>query len=273
MANVNHSAAAGIHPAAYHQTGDPGSVGAGVLWIDTTLTPGHLKKRNEANSGWDEVGVLVATKGDLLTFSTVPLVLGVGSNGQVLTADSTQTPGIKWAAAGGGAMIHIAETIVTGSVAASITFSSIPGTYRHLLLQLVGLGDATSGTGGTTLQMQMNGDTGSNYDTVSDDLSASGTDGVQAFSVASMGFHYFENASGSAYPTAVAAWIYDYARTAWNKMMSATGVMAYQSSSVGMRNKLASGMWKSTAAVTSLTIFPSGGNFAVGTVATLFGVL
>ncbi len=40
---------------------------------------------------------ILTTKGDIETFSTVPVRLAVGSNGQVLIADSTQTDGIKWA--------------------------------------------------------------------------------------------------------------------------------------------------------------------------------
>ena len=43
----------------------------------------------------------LTTKGDLLGFSTVNARLGVGSDGQVLTADSTQTLGVKWAAVAG----------------------------------------------------------------------------------------------------------------------------------------------------------------------------
>lgn len=41
----------------------------------------------------------LTTKGDLYTYSTTDARLGVGTNGYVLTADSAETTGLKWAAA------------------------------------------------------------------------------------------------------------------------------------------------------------------------------
>ena len=44
----------------------------------------------------------LTTKGDVYTYSTADARLPVGTDGQVLTADSTQATGLKWAAGGGG---------------------------------------------------------------------------------------------------------------------------------------------------------------------------
>ena len=45
---------------------------------------------------------LLTTKGDILSFSTTESRLGVGANDTVLTADSTESLGLKWAAISGG---------------------------------------------------------------------------------------------------------------------------------------------------------------------------
>lgn len=56
---VQHNAQAttNLHVPGYTQTGDPGAVGAGIYWVDTTGGTGAwvLKVRNAANNGWETV--------------------------------------------------------------------------------------------------------------------------------------------------------------------------------------------------------------------------
>jgi hypothetical protein len=64
----------------------------------------------------------LTTKGDVFTFSTVDARLGVGANGTVLTADSAETTGLKWAApAGGGKVLQVVTATTTTETTVSST--------------------------------------------------------------------------------------------------------------------------------------------------------
>lgn len=78
----------------------------------------------------------LTTKGDLYTYSTTDARLGVGTNGQVLTADSTAATGIKWATAAGGSMTLLSTTTLSGS---TTTVSSISQSYKNLYIEINGM--------------------------------------------------------------------------------------------------------------------------------------
>jgi hypothetical protein len=69
---------------------------------------------------------IVDAKGDLIaaTANDTPARLAVGTNGQVLTADSTASTGIKWATPASGSGLTLISTTTIGSAVNSVTVSS-----------------------------------------------------------------------------------------------------------------------------------------------------
>ena len=101
----------------------------------------------------------MTTTGDTIYSSSgsTPARLGIGTAGQVLQVNSGATAP-EWATpASGGGMTLLSTTALTG---ASITLSSISGSYTNLYLLLKGVYLATAGG---NCSMQFNADTGSNY--------------------------------------------------------------------------------------------------------------
>ena len=101
----------------------------------------------------------LTTKGDVYTFSTSDARLAVGANNTVLTADSTEATGLKWAAAGGALTL---ATIASGSLnsGTSLTLSSL-SSYDTLVLELNGI---TWGTANSRILARPNNSTSSVYD-------------------------------------------------------------------------------------------------------------
>jgi len=109
------------------------------------------------------ISVSVTTKGDLQGFSTVPARIPVGSNGQILTADSTQSLGVKWTAGGGGAGNLVLLQSITASSSATLDFTSLdPTLYDEYEIHLLSLLAATNNQ---TLQILFSTNGGSSYDT------------------------------------------------------------------------------------------------------------
>lgn len=142
----------------------PAAASAGRLYFATDGT-GTMYRDNGAS--WDSVestatGVSVTTKGDLQGYSTVAARIPVGTNGQVLTADSAEALGVKWAAAagGGGALVFLQSQ--TASASATLDFASfISSTYDTYIFQFVNILPATSTA---VLWMRMGTGAGPTYD-------------------------------------------------------------------------------------------------------------
>jgi len=101
---------------------------------------------------------IVDAKGDLIAASAAdtPARVAVGTNGQVLTADSTASTGLAWTTLSTGAYTSIASGTLT---IAALNITSIPSTYKSLVLELNNITKATA----FDVNLQFNGDTASNY--------------------------------------------------------------------------------------------------------------
>jgi len=130
-------------------TGDIEGVTAGI-GISGGGTSGTVTVTNSMATAIDAKGDLVAGTG-----ADAFAKLTVGANDTVLTADSTAATGLKWATPAGG-MTLIQTLTLSG---ASVTSSSIAGTYKHLFVVVK---NATASTN-TDFYVRMNSDSGANY--------------------------------------------------------------------------------------------------------------
>lgn len=169
----------------------------------------------------------------------------------------------EWIATGNG----------TGS-SDSITFSSIPTTYKHL--QIRGVANAAYGSADNgALGIRFNGDTGANYTRQGFGGSLSGITGtisqyyLTGTSFAQCGEGVYLDVNGSKMGTNIID-ILDYRDT--NKYKTVRGISGVLVSTTRGFVGYHGSMWYNTAAVTSITVFQQNASFGTATKFALYGL-
>jgi hypothetical protein len=147
-------------------------------------------------------------------------------------------------------------TQTLGSAAATVTFSSISGSYTDLVL----VQNSTGVSGAGASYLRFNGDTGANYSRtrlLGNGTAASSYRESGATSIAS-------DAPNSSISTTL--WnIMNYSNATTNKtILYRDNSTSYVVAQVGL--------WRNTAAVTSLSITADAGTYATGSTFTLYGI-
>ena len=151
----------------------------------------------------------------------------------------------------------IATVSVGGGGAASAEFTSIPATYSHLQLRIIARTNRPATENNDYLNVRFNSDTGNNY--ARHRLFANDEGTVSAVGTASIAQFYLENftAGGSAANAFGAAVmdILDYKNV--NKYKTARMIAGKDENATTTGQVIFhSGLWRSTSAITSITITP-----------------
>lgn len=234
--------------------------------VKATFANGDVYSASDVNDLAGTVNLIKPTaKGDLFAGSAANTYtkLAVGTDAQVLTADSTAATGLKWATAPGGGMTLLSTTTLSG---ASTTISSISQSYNSLIAIIYGVTNATanglfrlqpnaSGTISTWTGVQMYGS------------AASSVIGLQLGNI-----NLFTPDGGLVRTDSNNAWfvqIDNYTSTTNYKPLTFRGVNLPTTGTTGAIN-FAGGI-NTNSAITSLLFTNTGGNFSTGTVL-LYGV-
>lgn len=167
---------------------------------------------------------------------------------------------------GGGDLVKIAEVVTTGSQA-TVTFSSIPSTYRDLEMRLSGRGTASATD--VEVRIRFNSDTGSNYDSLRENRFGNSN----AASVGYIGPCSLPAATAPASASTVATMsIPNYKGSTFQKSMTCISTAKTGNTVSGIFIQSGGGFWRNTAAITQIDLALSSGNWVDGSVVSLYGL-
>ena len=186
---------------------------------------------------------ITTTKGDLIsaTAASTPTRLAVGANNTVLTADSAEATGLKWATPSSGGMTLITSGTLSG---ATVTLSSIPTTYNNLQLIVT---NARPNSTGFTATIDANTAGAAGFYT---GYNSSGT--LVGTNLSAIEFNPSGNISNTDTQSVFVATFYDYARATTSRLCLMNG--RYDNTSVKITYTSTLQLTNTSAAITSLAL-------------------
>jgi len=160
---------------------------------------------------------------------------------------------------------------VLSSSAASVTFSAIPSTYTDLVLRMSTRTDQAGSFAGAGY-VRFNSDTATNYSVT--ELYGDGASALSARRTsATFGWWSYQgfNTAGTTSITFTNAELYIPSYTAsQNKPLS--GISAGETNATTAIMDATAGLWRNTAAITTILVAPDSGNFVSGSSFYLYGI-
>lgn len=156
----------------------------------------------------------------------------------------------------GATYTNLATTTV-GSATSTVTFSSISGSYTDLVLIM----DATATTNFTNIKIIINSDTGTNYSWTNLKGDGSSASSAQGSNTANLYLGLVNTGRGT-----YRFMFNNYSNTTTNKTILSAGGLA------GNRVEYGVGLWRNTAAITSIQLVQPADTFAANSTFSLYGI-
>lgn len=228
----------------------------------------RLKRNNSTTSG-NLLQCATETDADLLTVARTGAVVSqstVKGTDFLITASPDRS--VK------GELDLAAKKIghqILATTSASVSFTSIPNTYRAL--RLVIQCRSTTAASATELRMRFNSSSAAIYDYQEDHGQGTASAAVELLGETSMPLRDMAAANASAEHTGIFTidipW---YSSNDFYKLVIANSTVSFGTAGSQLVTRNISGRWRSTNAITEIMLFPLAGNFATGSSFLLYGI-
>jgi hypothetical protein len=198
---------------------------------------------------------------------TSSILQGFPKSRSLLAGNTAYDPAATW----------LIQRITPSGGATTVTFSSIPQTYKHLQIRAICKDTYATGNQAASYNIRFNSDSGANYtyhylrgngSTVSAGASTGTTSATIFYGAANSG-----TSVTNVFGTSIVD-IHDYTSTAkYKTVRSFAGADGNGVSTTSFLLALSSNLWLNTAAISTITIIPDITAFATGTTFALYGMV